>query len=67
MRHNDHNNIEYILVRNDWLDYCVLPPSHPLDLEFEVLLDDVEVLGGRAPDEVLDSHPQVVVVSLKSC
>ena len=35
------------------LDYVgVLPPSHPLDLEVEVLLDDVEVLGGRAPDEV---------------
>ena len=40
------------MVRNDWLDYCVLPPSHPLDLEVVDLLDDVEVLGDIAPDEV---------------
>ena len=44
----------------------VLPPSHPLDLEVVDLLDDVVVLGGRSPDEVHGSHPQVVVC-LKSC
>ena len=38
----------------------MLPPSHPLDNEIEDLLDVVEVLGDRAPDEVHDNHPQVV-------
>ena len=50
MRHNDHNSIEYKMVRNDWLDYCVLPLLFPQDVEVEVHLDD-EVLRG-APDEV---------------
>ena len=58
MRHNDHNSIEYKMVRNDWLDYCVLPLLFPHDVEVEVHLDD-EVLGG-APDEV-----QVVVAILR--
>ena len=67
MRPNDHNTTGDKLGRYNWLDNVgVLPPSHPLDLEFEVLLDDVEVLGGRAPDEVLDKHRQVVDC-LKSC
>ena len=50
MRHNDHNKHEYTLVRNDWLDYCVLPLLL-LEHEVEVLLDVVGV-HLRAPDEV---------------
>ena len=47
-----HNSTN--LYELNGLDYFgVLPPSHPLDLEVDVLLDDVdEVLGDRAPDEV---------------